>query len=164
MKIIHFKRLLDLADYLETKVPASCFNYKDFGVGDSSTQKLKCGTAGCALGWAPSVPSIRRAGLRWIDSQTIGCVDVNGNLKEYNDAAYTVFGIDEDDYNYLFMTGAECKYGMSIKTTPGEVAAKIRKFVKTKTSKLDKEADKAYKEYLSRADLVWEVKCLLERA
>lgn len=52
------KRLLKLADFLETKVPN-----KGFNLGSWKTVS-ECGTVACACGWGCSIPSFKKAGLK----------------------------------------------------------------------------------------------------
>lgn len=54
------KRLLKLADLLET-VDERRFNL--FSWSDPNFYEHKCGTTACAVGWAMTIPSFKRAGL-----------------------------------------------------------------------------------------------------
>src|SRR6266850_3102712 len=57
------KRLLKLAAFLRT-VPRKRFDYTEFVGWDwKGAQDLSCGTKGCALGWAATMPEFRRLGL-----------------------------------------------------------------------------------------------------
>jgi hypothetical protein len=58
---LHAKRLLRLADFLRT-VPARQFNMSYWF--DQKKGSDVCKTAACACGWACSIPSFRKAGLR----------------------------------------------------------------------------------------------------
>jgi len=58
------RRLLKLAEFLE-KLPRKRFNYRRWVGGDwGGAKDLSCGTNACALGWATTIPTLRRAGLR----------------------------------------------------------------------------------------------------
>jgi len=55
MKTIYRKRLAKLADFLDT-VPEDQFGMSDFRFEDYCAKDLRtCGTAGCAIGWAPAI-------------------------------------------------------------------------------------------------------------
>jgi hypothetical protein len=58
---IHARRLLKLADFLRT-VPQREFDMGEWHKGSESGSV--CKTVACAAGWACSIPSFRRAGLR----------------------------------------------------------------------------------------------------
>ena len=71
MKTFHAKRLLKLAKFLKDEVKQNMFDLSIVRV-DCKTQEAKkcyglrrnhCGTVACAMGWAVSIPSFRRAGL-----------------------------------------------------------------------------------------------------
>lgn len=65
------RRLLKLADFLETKTLDTQFNMTCWAWGgnqEKSTLDLRldraCGTRACAMGWATQIPAFRRIGLR----------------------------------------------------------------------------------------------------
>jgi hypothetical protein len=126
------RRLLLLADFLE-KLPRKRFNYNTW-VGDSweGAKDLSCGTTACALGWAATIPILRRAGLELRQSRAgNGYVALRGKrVSEHNDpsflAAMHVFDICEDDVHYLFTP-----YGSRLLPTvgPKAVAKHIRRYV-----------------------------------
>lgn len=63
-RIVGRRRLLKLADFLK-KLPANRFDYTSWvGLDWQGKQDLSCGTTGCALGWATTMPEFRRLGLR----------------------------------------------------------------------------------------------------
>ncbi|WP_230684392.1 hypothetical protein, partial [Streptococcus pneumoniae] len=54
-------RLNLLADFLDT-LPRKKFDFSRFGNGDLRLEP-SCKAAGCALGWATTIPQFRRLGL-----------------------------------------------------------------------------------------------------
>lgn len=121
------RRLLKLASFLR-ELPRNRFNYSRWV--DANWQgkaDLSCGTSACALGWATTMPTFRRLGLRLKqysgggyvlmkkgDGETIGSIP----------AASEVFGITWDQATHLFIPaeGEE-------RATPKQVAKKIERFV-----------------------------------
>lgn len=116
---INAKRLLKLADYLET-VPRKNF---DMGFFYSETPESPCGFAGCAMGWAAHGKLFR--GLRWDwEARTIKYHDVSGGFS----TAIEIFNLSEADAYFLFDEqhgGRNRNYD-----TPKIVANRIRKFVR----------------------------------
>lgn len=111
------KRLLKLADFLETIKP-KVFNM------DSWYNESPCGTTACAFGWACSIPSFKRAGLkmRKLSNGFTVYADVVFN-DEYNlNAASSFFDITVDEAEFLFYPD------MYEKATKGQVIKRIRKF------------------------------------
>lgn len=124
---INAKRLLKLADYLET-VPRKAFNIQSWESRAANKQEGKnpgeCGFAGCAVGWAAHAKLFR--GLRMEDGFPI-----------YKDtfswpAVSDVFGLGRSgalpshDAAHLFSPHTYPKG----KATPKQVATRIRKFVR----------------------------------
>src|SRR4051812_34205362 len=72
----HARRLLKLANKLET-VPRKKFDMGQWWGPVRDAQENVCGTAGCALGWATTVPSFRAAGLSLKVNKFggVGCVE-----------------------------------------------------------------------------------------
>lgn len=141
------KRLLELADTLDT-IPRKRFDFAVW-VGDDwqGAPDLSCGTTACALGWATTIPSLKRAGLRlkrdngnrWSASDPwmhYGHV-VTPNTDDSMRAAMEVFAITYDDAELLFSPSDPCYdhpkwYGKKIleeNATPKQVASLIRRFV-----------------------------------
>jgi hypothetical protein len=121
---MHTKRLLKLADFLETKVPRKRFNMTDWSsVADFSA--AQCDTAACAFGWATTIPSFRRAGLSSRNSVFGPSIVPSFNGLEGSDAAEEFFGLGSLAVDNLF-------YGHSYEKppTPKQVAKRIRKLVK----------------------------------
>jgi len=131
------RRLLILANHLDT-VPEARFDYDvyaDVDVHESPLDKPECGTQGCALGHATTIPEFRDLGLvltQWFPG---ACVHVevkseSGKAIGYFDrtidirAAEVFFGISHLDACYLFLPGKD-----EPRNNPSFVANKIRTFV-----------------------------------
>jgi hypothetical protein len=143
------RRLLRLATFLE-KLPRKRFKYTHW-VGDDwgGAADLNCGTTACALGWATTIPSLRRAGLRLVqdtDIQFSGCgyVTLARPTKGVRAAiarddfpslaaAAHVFEITEEEAKLLFIPWScllpEASSAPRYDATPKQVARHIRKFV-----------------------------------
>ncbi len=92
--------------------------------GVTPAQMHACGTTACAMGWAATIPSFRRAGL------TVKTGGISGNV-EYNGfdgtlAAVDFFKISRSDAYNLFLPGG---YHNGSQATPKDVARKIRAVV-----------------------------------
>ncbi len=147
------RRLLVLADFLET-LPPERFDYGRWA-GESWKGKpdLSCGTTACALGWATTIPEFRKLGLRlyrkpgaeWTEVVLGKLKDIKIQYMEHpmgTDAAEAVFGLDYYESRYLFMPGSRLydpddeMYDLGLPTGPGErakakaVAKHIRRFVR----------------------------------
>ena len=134
------KRLLKLAEFLRT-VPVKRFDYtKWVGKDWKGSQNLSCGTTACALGWAVTIPSFRKAGLRFKNSsfenlfgETIMQADIvlrSPKTKrlltsESLRTAEMFFGLTDDQAVWLFTP-----QGGESFATPKYVAQKIERFVK----------------------------------
>lgn len=106
------KRLLKLADHLET-VPRSKFYLSVWS----------CGTQACAIGHACSIPSFKRAGLKlklWF-----GILKPSFDNQTGFSAAMAFFDLTWPEIDRLFAAS-----GPSDRTTPKQVAKRIREFVK----------------------------------
>lgn len=125
------RRLLTLARFLETKVPADKFNMGHWMMvqnGETlSCQKAgDCGTAACAIGWAATIPAFAEAGLKirpaWRFS-SYGVVAFAGEIEFEAVAAF--FDISEPEAEHLFYAP-----NYRVKTIkPQHVAARIRETV-----------------------------------
>lgn len=111
------RRLLKLADFLETKVPARRFHLRNWADDDFAPDH--CGTVACACGWGTAIPSLFRAGLR---------LDRHGDLQGDWDTVESVFRLEGDDAEYLF-----AYWCYSNNPTPKQVAKRIRSFVKERS-------------------------------
>lgn len=144
---VYKKRLLKLADHLDT-VKKKRF---DFGkwVGDDWQGKpdLSCGTTACALGYATTIPSLRKAGLRLgKTSDEFGkffIVYLKGKkIKESSAerAGMEVFGLTKPEFSYLFVPYNPSPF-RSFENSPDEdagpkeVSRHIRHFVEMKYGK-----------------------------
>lgn len=138
MKYYHRNRLLKLASILDT-VPRKKFNLEYWISNQSDEQPTtgtvnECGTAGCAIGWAMSDRGFRKAGLKptiddigfFVRKHFITIPYYKG-AKNF-EAVALFFGIEENQAEHLFLDWYYPEQGN--KTTPKQVAKKIRKFVK----------------------------------
>jgi hypothetical protein len=91
-----------------------------------------CGTAGCAIGWVPSVPALKRAGAgvygREEPYHAFMAPVFTVGRKKFSDAelfAQTFFGLTFEEVHILFVDGIEEPQ----KVTPKKVANRIRRLV-----------------------------------
>lgn len=134
------RRLMALVTLLR-KLPRKRFNYATWvGHNWGGKADLSCGTVACALGWATTIPSLRRAGLRLeaYSTDEEGRFDgtpVCGNHSD-EDAAAIVFGITSDEAKRLFFPAIPWfdseSSGLPDEATPKQVAKIIERFVKAK--------------------------------
>lgn len=135
MRIMHFenprerevgmKRLLKLADYLET-VPKEQFDYGTWWERETDENGTFCGTVGCALGHACMMKSLRderRCGLHLEPCSEGGTPRLGNNSDVWAGAG--AFALTLDEASYLFIQGCNGPLAHA----PKKVAAKIRKFV-----------------------------------
>lgn len=145
------QRLLKLAALLE-RLPPERFNYSHW-VGDDWKGKkdLSCGTTACALGWATTIPELRKLGLH-LRKDSEGYADVVCGRMENKFAGMKVFGLTFEESEALF-TGASLrkdgKYALgatdpaalllglcpSMDESAAVVAARIRTLVAWKESR-----------------------------
>lgn len=115
------RRLIKLAEFLETAELPGKFDMSEWH------RKTDCGTSACALGWATTIPSFRRAGLTLGPSEvgTISIPEYDGHADLC--AASAFFDIGWFDADNLFrprdMNDLTGKRGRKI------VARRIRKLV-----------------------------------
>lgn len=130
---INAKRLLKLADFLET-VPRKSFNLSAWqsrpAVKPEGKKQGECGFAGCAIGWAAHAKLFR--GLRLVDIGDGYDPEVFFNATESWEAIDELFNLApvphslrDGDAEYLFMAEKYDHYN----ATPKQVAKRIRKFV-----------------------------------
>lgn len=132
------RRLLKLADFLET-VPRKNFDYNTLASEkwDGKQDFISCGTQACALGWAATMPSLRKVGLRLSLADGLATVHLKTTSADVADgddlykATEEVFGMDLDETDFIFNM-----YMGQPESTPKQVAKKIRKFV-AKREELD---------------------------
>lgn len=147
MKAVTKRRLLKLVELLRALSPKKFY----FGrwIGEQSknnylpptytgeTDPNTCGTTACAAGWATTIPSIRKAGLRIHDGEIIfgrifgraGSLGSRGIR-----AAALAFQMTEDETGYLFLPNNEpdgiCS-PLDVDATAKQVARHIEKFVES---------------------------------
>lgn len=141
------RRLLKLADFLET-VPRKNFDYSTLAGSDWDGKKdfISCGTQGCALGYAASMPAFRKIGLRLsltesygdspsavVHMKNVDSDEADGD--QLYSAVEEVFGLNIDETDFVFNM-----YMGQPESTPKQVAKKIRKFV-TKREELGTHVD-----------------------
>lgn len=152
-KAVSARRLLKLAIFLEA-LPRKRFDYSHW-VGDDwqGARDLSCGTTGCALGWAATMPEFRRLGLRlmcrkrwngglhgYADLEALGPLDARGSTTDRSlIAAASVFGLLATEARYVFLPehsdcGGNLPDAPTGRATPKQVAAHIRRFVKARRS------------------------------
>lgn len=120
------KRLLKLADFLETEVNPLRFDMGDWGAGNEKG-KPACGTSACALGWASAIPALNRAGAKLSGEDDPHYF----KLGPPENVSAAVFGVDYDEHCDLFETDVYAKGRRGLKAA----AKRIREFVKTKLAK-----------------------------
>lgn len=109
------KRLLKLADYLET-IPSKRLDMRIWRIEEY------CGTVACALGHACDIPSFKRYGLK-LDKRYGNPAYRKGKVTYRGvEAGAVFFGIPYDDAAYLFDTAEGHK-------TPKQVARNFRAYV-----------------------------------
>lgn len=125
------RRLLKLAAFLR-KLPDGRFYYNQWVGSDwQGAQDLSCGTTGCAMGWAATMPEFRRLGLYLEMSDGQGYPALKGkDGEEYTalGAAKKLFALDYDGARHLFIPEWSERQATAI-----EVARKIEKFVMTRS-------------------------------
>lgn len=151
------KRLLKLADFLDT-VPREKFDFAQVAkeVGKPMRKalaagKTRCGTVGCAMGWAPVVfPRL----LKWVPAhkwhssefQTFAIlprdsrqesVGAGSTWVHTSVTAEAAFGLTEDQVQFLFNPLSS---GLGDGATPKRVARHIRKFVRKQQRKQQRKA------------------------
>ncbi len=132
-KLVRKNRLLKLADFLEN-VPRKTFDLEHWL--QQKGLAPKCNTTACAVGWACSIPSFRKAGFRIdIDNRGGGKPVFKNTYKKtpkYTGwaAVDKFFDVERGDSESLFSCRQYLIYGTNRKTTPKQVASRIRKFVK----------------------------------
>jgi hypothetical protein len=121
------RRLSILAAHLRT-VKRKQFDMC-FWVSARNTTPTDCGSAGCALGHACTIPSLRRAGLKLDD--TVPCFRPHGfYYPVYGyDAGKKVFDLSFEEAHYLFNPDSYDTNDPQ-KITPITVARRIEQFVK----------------------------------
>jgi hypothetical protein len=136
------RRLLKLAELLES-LPPERFDFSQY-VGDDYSGKSAqlCGSTACALGWATTMPNLRRLGLRL--GRTLGsyCPVMTRPtaVRHYGHpdrVGAELFGLDPKDVLLLFFPDSDRvheatgMYGLRRTASAKAVAHNIRLFVAT---------------------------------
>src|SRR3954470_2535007 len=120
-------RLMILADFLDT-LPNKRFEYRHWTGGDwGGKQDLSCGTTACAMGWACTIPSFRKEGLKLASgtARRLGIGPIFLGRNNFN-AAAAFFEISVPDATFLFN---HIDSGLSAHAPAAQVAHHIRKFI-----------------------------------
>lgn len=131
------QRLQTLATFLRT-VPEEHFDLQSWRasddhelVSDEALNSLQCGTTGCAVGWACTIPEFKAEGLHW-DVSDDGTTDYPGYGKddtaEYAtawEAVEVFFNINYDTADHLFSCGSYDNNN----ATANEVADRIEEVI-----------------------------------
>lgn len=120
------KRLLILAEHLE-KIAKRCPKNRRFNMGlwfveEHDARGHRCGTSGCAIGEAVLIPEFKALGLKISENQE---PVYKGDFSWM--AVERFFGLTSHEATCLFSYEG---YISRHDTTPDEVAAAIREFVK----------------------------------
>ena len=145
---VYKRRLLKLADFLD-ELPKERFDYREW-VDNNWNGKLdiSCNSKACAFGWASTIKSFRKLGLRLMKTQNFGygyiCLAKEDGTT-YGDefvAGRVIFGLTEEETSFLFIPNHPYDLddgnelcSPSDEATPKQVAKHIRKFVKFKYGK-----------------------------
>lgn len=116
------KRLKELATFLRTKVPTTCFRMNTWLEG--SPTKLRahaCGTAACALGWACMIPRFKKLGLRFKLTTRNAGYPIYRSYRTL-EASEKFFGLRQEEAALLFDFRNGC-------TTPEDVAHRIDQLI-----------------------------------
>jgi hypothetical protein len=130
------RRFLKLADFLVTdKRVKGHFNMRAVCEGlDGGARKLgDCGTVACGMGWAPSIPSIRRAGLMRTKHGLVGMRDGTTSFGTWeNWAAFWKIPVQDVKYLFAEMGPDPITYWTISRDheTPRDLAKRIRAYVK----------------------------------
>ena len=96
-----WKRLLKLADYLDTVQPKH-FNMRDWSVTE------RCGTVACAAGHACQMPGFKRLGLRLVEDEDDGTlIPVLGDSKDSDASLMVFFDLEVEDLDKIFYSYAK---------------------------------------------------------
>lgn len=131
---MNHKRLSLLARVLD-RVPREHFDLHGFADHlKVSPEKISaarhlttCGTTACACGWAATIPSFRKAGLKiteWFSGDT-GTISFHGNTSSAAVCAF--FGLTWPQASRLFWAD---QYPKNKRRSPRAVAARIRAMLK----------------------------------
>lgn len=139
-------RLMALVDKLRYGVPEEQFNYRQWvGKDWQGKSDLSCGTKACALGWATTIPSLRKCGLRLQLGQTNSWGEKTWgtvvNIKDTSvddpfEIAEKIFALTYEQSEHLFAPSLDSDVDES-NFTARQVADKIEMFVLNRAAILD---------------------------
>lgn len=115
MKKLHRNRLMKLANLLDM-VPKKSFDMRTYRTGSYGDHHVPCGTAGCAVGWAPSIMTERQLG---------SVLDHDGEIS-FPKVSERHLGINIDSFLWSFLFSA---YWSKVDNTAKGAAARIRYFL-----------------------------------
>lgn len=133
------RRLLKLADLLESDRVANHFNFAHWGKANALADEKDpledanaCGTQACALGWAPALPFAKKLGISlYVDGFGGGFKNRHGRKVAAVYVARTLFGLTGRQIDALFYPSSSYNLVRDLDSNSGPeyVAANIRKFV-----------------------------------
>lgn len=142
------RRLLVLAEFLETKVPTKRFDYNQWADDAANLVEPLCGATACALGWATAIPEFELElrpdshGNPYVEFKATQSLDDDGFSGFYRSlgVAAQTFGLTADEAKYLFVPAPD-EYDDDLgeyvavedDATPAEVAEKILRFVEARS-------------------------------
>jgi hypothetical protein len=127
MDSIHKSRLEEIARFLYT-LPKEKFNIEDF----VSEAEGGCGTVCCAIGW---FPQIFPRNFKWVKREPNSILSDELHVTSVTDnkgvAVYSHFlGLVPEQLFHLFYAGQQDGEQLTKNTTPRQLAAHIRKFIR----------------------------------
>lgn len=132
MKEMYKTRLLLLADKLDKvhKEYPEKFDFNNYIRGTwhdfgSLNLETTCGTSGCALGWATTIPELQKLGFRLVQGAGLYAILASDS---WEDLAIKAFGINRTECSFLFIP-AEYENSLPKDASAKEVADRIREFV-----------------------------------
>lgn len=136
------RRLLQLAELLESPAVEKHFNFSHWGVSSVTPENCPlaeaeaCGTTACALGWAPALPFAKSLGITLDVTSEAGNLGGtfrrNGREIGPDYVARLLFGLNRGQSDMLFYPGSSPIGNLYGDATPRLVAENIRKFVQVR--------------------------------
>lgn len=134
------ERLLKLADLLEADAARPEGIKFDLGIvikpegpinDDEKVVKVDCGTHACAMGLAVISRAFTDAGLDYVIDHVWETIDIqiNGESQEWDEAAGKIFGLAENEVEFLFTTQGYPGEAMAGADAERQVAQRIRELV-----------------------------------
>ncbi len=164
---VYARRLLKLADLVELRETEKRFSFQAWVGGEvdgkatptyQGKPRITCGTSACALGWATTMPELRRIGIRMLKTDnwrwTPGVLgSTSSPERSFSEASELAFGLTEREADYMFTwpdaDGEPVPNGLTRLTrnaTAVQVVANIRTFVHNKYPK-------AYAKYMASKEV-----------